>query len=321
MTDAQQAPDMAALERMIAGAMRQALRPGLYVIATPIGNLADLTLRAVVILSRADRIYAEDTRVSRRLLAAYGLVRPIRVYNDHSGEQVRDEIVGEIAEGGMVALVSDAGTPLISDPGYKLVRAVCDMGHQVFAVPGPSALTAMLSISGLPTDQVLFAGFLPSKASGLRRRLEALAAVPATLVIYEAPQRIAQLIDIAHEVLGDRQAAIGRELTKLHEAVVRGSLCELRDTLGGMPQKGELVVAIAGPDPAADAHDITDDVIVTALDRELARAGLAQAAKAVSLALGVPKSRVFAIGRDLKRGSEVGPEGDRREADSDTGPE
>jgi 16S rRNA (cytidine1402-2'-O)-methyltransferase len=203
------------------------LAPGLHVVATPIGNLGDVSLRALQTLAGADVIACEDTRVTRVLTARYGIATRLFPYHDHNAEKQRPKLLALLAEGRAVALVSDAGTPLVSDPGYKLVREATDAGYPVISLPGPSALLAGLVASGLAADAFLFAGFLPPRQSARRTRLAELKAVPATLVFFEAPSRLADsLADIAG-VLGEREAAVARELTKLHEEVRRGPVADL----------------------------------------------------------------------------------------------
>src|SRR5271169_5600037 len=200
------------------------LDAGLYVVATPIGNLADVTLRALAILAGADAILAEDTRVSRTLLARYGIETPLSPYHEHNAAEARPRALRRIAAGQAVALISDAGTPLISDPGYRLVAEAVAQGLAVIAAPGPSAALAALCVAALPTDRFFFEGFLPPKRAARRERINALAAVPGTLIFYESPGRLAEtLADLALE-LGPRPAAVARELTKLHEEVRRGAL-------------------------------------------------------------------------------------------------
>ncbi len=223
------------------------LDPGLYVVATPIGNLADVTLRALAMLAGADAILAEDTRVSRALLARYGIERPLSPYHEHNAAEARPRALKRIAEGQALALISDAGTPLISDPGYKLVAEAIELGLAVVAAPGPSAALAALCVAGLPTDRFYFEGFLPPRQSARRERLNALAAVPGTLIFYEAAGRLAEtLADLAHE-LGARPAAVARELTKLHEEVRRGALDTLAaEYAAGGPPRGEIVIVVGG---------------------------------------------------------------------------
>ena len=240
------------------------LDPGLYVVATPIGNLADVTLRALAILAGADAILAEDTRISRTLLARYGIESPLSAYHEHNAAEARPRALRRIAEGQALALISDAGTPLISDPGYKLVSEAIEHGFAVTAAPGPSAALAALCVAGLPTDRFYFEGFLPPRSSARRERINALAAVPGSLIFYEAAGRLAEtLADLALE-LGPRPAAVARELTKLHEEVRRGALDKLAaDYAAGGAPRGEIVIVV-GPVEARPA------VSEAALDREIA---------------------------------------------------
>lgn len=232
------------------------LRPGLYVVATPIGNLGDLTARARDILCRADLILAEDRRMASRLLQHIGASVPVENYADHNAARVRPRILQRLAEGLVIALTTDAGTPLISDPGYKLVDEARAQGSAVHAVPGASAVTAALSVSGLPTDRFLFMGFAPPKTAARKRFLEEVRSVRATLVFYESPRRLAALLQDLLDVLGERPAAVARELTKLHEEV-------RRDTTGGLARhyaeagapKGEVVVLVAWAEGNDDVSD------------------------------------------------------------------
>src|SRR5690348_2587199 len=203
------------------------LAAGLYILATPIGNARDISLRALETLRGSDVIAAEDTRVTAKLLAIHGISRPLIPYNDHNGAEMRPKILGRLERGEAVVLVSDAGTPLVSDPGYKLVRAAVAAGLPVIALPGPSAVLAGLTLSGLPSDRFLFAGFLPSKAGERKTMLEELKGVRATLIFFESAQRLSESLMAMAEVLGEREAVMARELTKLHEEVRRGSLTEL----------------------------------------------------------------------------------------------
>jgi 16S rRNA (cytidine1402-2'-O)-methyltransferase len=269
-----------------------ALAPGLYIVATPIGNLADIGLRALAVLQGADLIACEDTRVSAKLFNRHGIATKRLAYHEHNAERMRPLLLQRLAEGAAVALISDAGTPLVSDPGYKLVREAIARGVAVTAVPGASAALAALVLSGLPSDRFLFAGFLPPKQAARRTALAGLRAVPATLVLLEtAPRLAAALADMAAE-LGDRPAAVARELTKLHEEVRRGALAELAAhyRAAGAP-KGEIVVVV-GP-PAADAP-ATDDALDAALHAALARMSVKDAAAAVAAALALPRRAVYA---------------------------
>ena len=207
------------------------LAPGLHIVATPIGNLGDITLRALATLAGADLIACEDTRVTRKLLDRYGIATPLTPYHDHNAAKARPALLRRLAEGAAIALVSDAGTPLISDPGFKLVRAAQEAGHPVTALPGASAVLAALAVAGLPTDQFFFAGFLPPKQAARRARIAELARIPATLVLFETGPRLAATLADLAAGLGRREAAVCRELTKLHEEVRRGDLATLAQSL------------------------------------------------------------------------------------------
>ncbi|MFI4987676.1 MAG: 16S rRNA (cytidine(1402)-2'-O)-methyltransferase [Alphaproteobacteria bacterium] len=277
----------------------QAVTPGLYLVATPIGNLGDITLRALDVLRGVALIACEDTRVTGKLLAAYGIAARMTPYHEHNAEHARPALIAKLTQGAAVALVSDAGTPLVSDPGYKLVRAALAAGIRVSVIPGASAVLAALTLAGLPSDRFLFAGFLPAKAGERKKTLSALAAVPATLVLYEtAPRLAASLADMA-ELLGAREAAVARELTKLFEEVRRGPLAELaRHYREAGPPKGELVVVIAPPAAAAPADAATLDRM---LEEALARASLRDAADAVAAASGLPRRRVYGRALELAK--------------------
>jgi 16S rRNA (cytidine1402-2'-O)-methyltransferase len=224
------------------------LAPGLYITATPIGNASDITLRALDVLRSCEAIIAEDTRVTARLLAIHGISRPLLIYNDHNAPSVRPKLLQRLREGARLALVSDAGTPLVSDPGHKLVTAAREQGSAVYPVPGPSAALAALTVSGLPSEQFFFAGFLPSKTGERRSALQELAAIPATLIVFESAQRLAGTLADMAEILGARDAAVTRELTKLHEEVRRGPLKELAALYAnaGAP-KGEITLVVGPP--------------------------------------------------------------------------
>ena len=268
------------------------LDPGLYIVATPIGNLADVTLRALAILAGVDAILAEDTRVSRTLLARYGIDRPLSPYHEHNAAEARPRALQRIAEGQALALISDAGTPLISDPGYKLVAEAIERGLAVAAAPGPSAALAALCVAGLPTDRFYFEGFLPPRQAARRERINALASIPGTLIFYEAPGRLAEtLADLALE-LGPRPAAVARELTKLHEEVRRGSLDKLAaEYAASEPPRGEIVIVVG----AAEARPAVSEA---ALDREIAaeleRLSVKDAAAAIAAKHGLPRRQVYA---------------------------
>lgn len=271
------------------------LAPGLYLVSTPIGNLDDVSLRALAILAHVSLIAAEDTRHSKKLLSHFGLRTELTPYHEHNAERERPKLLQHIRAGSAVALISDAGTPLISDPGYKLVREALDEGLTVTSIPGPSAALAALTSAGLPTDTFLFVGFLPPKAGPRRARLVALKDVPATLILFEAPQRLARSLADMAEVLGPREAVIARELTKLHETVMRGTLDRLSEAIE--TPKGEIVVVVAPP--AAVGTDITDARIVEALQVALQTRSFRDAVREVAEALQVKRSRVYELGLGL----------------------
>src|SRR3954467_12930481 len=222
--------------------------PGLYVVATPIGNLGDITLRALETLAGVDIIACEDTRITRRLTERYGITAVLKPYHEHNAALARPKILERLAQGASIALVSDAGTPLISDPGFKLVREVSAAGHRVIALPGPSSVLNALSVAALPTDRFFFEGFLPPKETARRARIAELARIPATLVLFESGPRLAGTLSDLAAGLGSREAVVARELTKLHEEVRRGDLGSLAaDYAGGAETRGEMVIVVAPP--------------------------------------------------------------------------
>jgi 16S rRNA (cytidine1402-2'-O)-methyltransferase len=264
---------------------------GLHVVATPIGHLGDITLRALEILAGADLVACEDTRVTKKLMDRYGIATPLTPYHDHNAAAARPKILRRLAEGAAVALVSDAGTPLVSDPGFKLVREAREAGYAVTAAPGASAVLTALAVAGLPTDRFFFEGFLPPKSGARLHRIEALKGIPATLVLYETGPRIAaSLADLA-TVFGAREAAVCRELTKLHEEVRRGDLATLaRDYADGAETRGEFAVVVAPP--VADAPPPPESVDEMLRDA-LANASLKDAVAAVAQASGVPRRDIY----------------------------
>jgi len=263
---------------------------GLYVVATPIGNLGDITLRALATLAAADVIACEDTRVTRRLTGRYGILTPLTPYHEHNAAAARPKLLARLARGEAIALVSDAGTPLISDPGYKLVRAACEAGHSVVPLPGASAVLAALSVAGLPTDRFLFAGFLPAKQAARRARIASLGAIPATLVLFESGPRLASTLADLADGLGPRAAAVCRELTKLHEEVRRGDLARLaRDYAADAERRGEFVLVVAPPSEAAAAVGDVDDM----LRRALAHASVKEAVGEVAWVTGRPRREIY----------------------------
>ncbi len=257
------------------------LQPALYLVATPIGNLADVTIRALQVLAAADVVACEDTRVSRVLLERYGIRRRTTAYHEHNAAEAGPKLIARMTEGASVALISDAGTPLLSDPGFRLVEEALEAGVKVITIPGPSALLAALPLSGLPTDAFFFAGFLPAKSGQRLARLEEVSRVPGTLIFYESPRRLAASLGAMAEVLGDRPAAVCRELTKTFEEAVRGSLGELATHYAnaGAP-KGEIVVCVAPPLPeAAPAEQDVDRLLLSLVAEMGASRAAAEAAR------------------------------------------
>jgi 16S rRNA (cytidine1402-2'-O)-methyltransferase len=273
------------------------LSPGLYIVATPIGNLSDLSVRAADTLRRAQRILAEDKRVTAKLLKHAGATAPMTTYHDHSSEAEREKILA-LLRTQAVALVSDAGTPLISDPGYKLVRAARAAGLEVHTVPGPCAAIAALTLAGLPTDRFLFVGFLPAKAKARADAIAEIAGVRATLVLYEGGPRLGDSLAALAEGLGNREAAVVREITKLHEECVTGSLAELGARYADAPPRGEIVIVVGPPGEREHASDVELD---TALREAMADMSPSRAAAEVAARLGVPKKRAYARALELGR--------------------
>ena len=266
------------------------LASGLYLVATPIGNLGDVTLRALAVLRGVDRIFCEDSRVTARLLARYDIAAPLELYHDHNAERVRPAILAALRRGERVALVSDAGTPLVCDPGYKLVLAAIAEDLPVTAIPGPSAALPALILSGLPPDAFLFAGFLPPRRAARRRALEGWSALKASMVFFEGGSRLAGCLGDITELLGNRRAAVARELTKLHEEIRRGRLAELaahyRDA---GPPRGETVIVVGPPEPTAPDQAAVDSRLRTAL----ATLGLRDAAARVAAETGLARSELY----------------------------
>ncbi len=275
--------------------MDQSLPPGLYIVATPIGNLGDITARAVEVLRGVCAIACEDTRVTGKLLKHLGIKQRLIRYDDHSGEADRARLFG-LLQDGPVALVSDAGTPLISDPGYRLVREARELGIAVTSLPGANAAITALTLSGLPSDRFLFAGFLPSKAKAREDTLRDLAAIPATLVFYETGPRLVASLQALEKAMPDREVAVARELTKLFEECRTGSASELGAHYTAHPAKGEIVL-LAGPPGEQAPGDIDADALLRA---ELARAKPSQAAAAVARATGLDRKELYARALTLK---------------------
>ncbi len=270
----------------------ESLAPGLHVTATPIGHLADISLRAVNALAAADEILCEDTRVTGKLLHRYGIKTPLVPYHDHNAAKLRPQILARLKQGKALVLVSDAGTPLVSDPGYKLAREVIREGLSLHVIPGASAPLAALTLSGLPSDRFLFSGFLPEKQSGRRRLLEALKGVPATLIFFESPRRIAAALSDIAEVLGDREVAVTRELTKLHEEALRGPAAEVAAELAARETiKGEITLVVA---PPGEAPPPSADEVDRALLDAAANLPAGQAAAEIAHRFGLAKRDLYA---------------------------
>ncbi|WP_230628640.1 16S rRNA (cytidine(1402)-2'-O)-methyltransferase [Sphingomonas sp. Leaf37] len=272
------------------------LEPGLYIVATPIGNLADLSPRAADILSRADVIAVEDSRITAGLLRHIGTRRPMIPYHDHNAEGMRPGLIARMTTEA-IALVSDAGTPLISDPGYKLVRDARAAGRTVVTIPGPCAAVAALTLAGLPTDRFLFCGFLPSKAKARADAIAEIAAIRATLVLYESGPRLSVCLSALADGLGDRDAAVTREITKRYEEAVTGTLTHLAARYADAPPKGEIVIVVAPPGeaPPPDAADAE-----AALAEALTRLPVAKAAGEVARAFGLDRKELYARALAMK---------------------
>ncbi len=275
----------------------QPSRAELFLVATPIGNLADITLRALETLKSVDAIACEDTRTSFTLLKHYGIKAPLSAYHTHNEAAATESLINELKSGKRIALISDAGTPLLSDPGARLVNACIAEGIRVTPIPGASALLSAVTIAGLPAGQFFYAGFLPSKSTARKAMLESLRVIPATLVFYEAPHRLDETLEELLETFGDRSAAVARELTKLHEECVRGSLSALVEKYNASPARGECVILVEGA-PETPAMD--DDAIDKALKKALKTKRLKEAVADVALGSGRAKSDVYARALALK---------------------
>lgn len=275
--------------------MSESLPPGLYIVATPIGNLGDLSTRAADTLRRADRILAEDTRVTGKLLHHIGAKVPMTRYDDHSSEEARERIVAQLGEQA-IALVSDAGTPLISDPGYKLVRSARAAGRAVHTIPGPSAAIAALTLAGLPTDRFHFLGFLPAKMKARADAIAEIATIKATLLLYESGPRLSKTLAALADGLGAREAAVAREISKLHEECITGTLGQLAERYANAAPKGEIVIVVA---PPPEDRLASNDELDAALDEALTRLSPSRAAAEVAEQLSVPRKRAYA--RALER--------------------
>ncbi|HTV37059.1 MAG TPA: 16S rRNA (cytidine(1402)-2'-O)-methyltransferase [Xanthobacteraceae bacterium] len=286
------------------------LDPGLHVVATPIGNLGDITLRALAALAGADLIACEDTRITRRLLDRYAITTPLTPYHEHNAAKARPALLRRLAEGAAIALVSDAGTPLVSDPGFKLVRAAREAGHAVTALPGASAPLAALAVAGLPTDQFFFAGFLPPKQAARRARIAELAHIPGTLLLFESAPRVAATLADLAAGLGRREAALCRELTKLHEEVRRGDLEMLAQSCTEAELRGEIVLVIAPPAAAAQPSRADAEVL---LREALSRTSLKDAVAEVAALTGLPRRDIYQ--QALSLAEKAGGEPNQRSGD------
>jgi 16S rRNA (cytidine1402-2'-O)-methyltransferase len=274
------------------------LQPGLHVVATPIGNLSDISFRALATLAAADAVIAEDTRVTKTLLAHYGISTPLVAYHEHNAAVMRPHLLARLTGGAALALVSDAGTPLVSDPGFKLVAEAVANNIPVTSIPGASAVLAALVVAGLPTDRFFFEGFLPVKSAGRRQRIAELAAIPGTLVFFESPRRVAECLADLAAVLGERDAALARELTKHYETVRRGKLSELAAALAAeAPPKGEIVLLV-GP-PLADAPALLQSNLDDLIGKALETHSVKDAAALVSAETGQPRRKVYARALEL----------------------
>ncbi len=282
----------------VSQALERELAAGLYIVSTPIGSLADISLRAIAVLAQADVVYAEDTRHSGTLLSHFGIRAKLRPYHEHNAESERPRILEALEAGKRLALISDAGTPLVSDPGFKLVRACLDEGYPVISVPGASAVLCALTSSGLPTDSFLFAGFLPVKSAQRKKRAVELAELDATLVLFEAPTRLVSALGDLAEAFGERPCVVARELTKLHEEVRQGTLHDLSAHYRAEGVKGECVIVIGPPD--GKARDVSDDDIIERLEDALADASLRDASRLLAAELGIAKSRIYELGLRIK---------------------
>ncbi len=276
----------------------ESIRAGLHVVATPIGNLKDISFRALATLAAADAVLAEDTRVTKTLLAHYGISTPLVAYHEHNAAVIRPHLVARLKSGAALALVSDAGTPLVSDPGFRLVADALAENIEVITVPGPSAVLAALVVAGLPTDRFFFEGFLPPKSAARRQRIAVLARIPGTLVFFESPRRLAETLEDLAAVLGPRDAAIARELTKHYETVRRGTLSELAAALAEEgPPKGEIVLLV-GP-PGDDAVQTSPEDLDAKLVAALETLSVKDAASVVSADTGQPRRQVYARAVEL----------------------
>lgn len=299
-------PDSPARTFAVAGHLVSAPKaaPGLHLVATPIGNLGDITLRALETLAGVDIVACEDTRITRRLIERFSISATLKQYHEHNAEQARPKILEALARGSSIALVSDAGTPLISDPGFKLVREVSAAGFPVIALPGPSSVLAALSVAALPTDRFFFEGFLPSKQNARRTRIAELARIDATLVMFESGARVQECLHDLASIVGERDAAICREMTKLHEEVRRATVSELAGISDTLETRGEFVLVI-GP-PAADAGLMNDAALDDLLRTSLARGSVKDAVAHAVEVSGRPRREIYARALELSKDGDDG---------------
>ena len=273
------------------------LAPGLYLVATPIGNLGDITVRALQVLAQADVIYCEDQRVTAKLLTHYGIQAKCRLYHDHNGERMRPQILAQLKNQARLALVSDAGSPLVADPGFKLVREVVAAGQAVYSIPGPSAVIAGLQISGLASDRFLFAGFLPARQAQRRRTLEDVQTFSCTVIFYETARRIRAALQDMFDILGNRPVAVCREMTKHYEETLRGPLAEVIDLAADMPLKGEIVVIIGPADPGTNLGTNAETDFTPAIRDHLQQlcqtTSLSQACSQTARAFGLDRKALY----------------------------
>lgn len=299
-------PDSPARTFAVAGHLISAPKaaPGLYLVATPIGNLGDITLRALETLAGVDIVACEDTRITRRLIERFSITATLKQYHEHNAEQARPKILEALARGSSIALVSDAGTPLISDPGFKLVREVSAAGFPVIALPGPSSVLAALSVAALPTDRFFFEGFLPSKQNARRTRIAELARIDATLVMFESGARVQDCLHDLASVMGERDAAICREMTKLHEEVRRAPVSELAAIADTLETRGEFVLVIAPP--AANAGLMSENALDDLLRTALARGSVKDAVAHAVEVSGRPRREIYARALELSKDGDDG---------------
>ncbi len=289
-----------AVQAALCKEMTAPLAPGLYLVATPIGNLSDITLRALAVLARANHICCEDTRHSQKLISHYGLSGRLTPYHDHNAARERPKILKWLAGGACVALISDAGTPLVSDPGYRLVREAAAQGSGIFSIPGPSAVLAGLAASGLPTDSFFFGGFLPPREAALKRRLEELAEIPATLILFDTATRLDKTLTALGDAFSGRDLVIARELTKRFEEIIRVPLPATQ--LTGREWKGEIVLLVSPPLPQTAGEDEVRAAIASALER----ATLRDAVEEVRRTLRVPRRQVYDLALKCQKGTSGG---------------